>query len=221
MMPQQYLTIVAFLVSFVTCFPHSRSSHRSNTLANTPEDPEYIVAVARTITIGNFISTISGFTVGNPGDLCAFIYIKLEYANFVRASTPTVTKPWNSECPIPSKFVINNFVSVSGRGGDVSFTITYGNDTYTCPVSGTEIFANRYYDVNCDNGSRVKVQTDGSSWISISEQFPCAALPFNYTSFGDSLFCDIDDAGVLTCLQLDPNIQIPVLHYEIGSQITS
>ncbi|KAF8867304.1 hypothetical protein BDZ45DRAFT_9657 [Acephala macrosclerotiorum] len=199
MKSQQYLPIAAIIISFATCFPHFRPSRRLNTLANMLEDPEYVEILARTTTIGDFTSTISGFTVGNPGDIGALTTFSgtatanarvADSTSLSATSTtqgtkphktsssdaPVATNPWNSACPVPSKFINNNFVSVSGKGGDASFTITYGNDTYTCPLSGTEVFANGYYDMNCDNGGRARVQTDRSSWISISEQFPCSAV---------------------------------------------
>ncbi|KAE8453700.1 hypothetical protein EG329_009211 [Mollisiaceae sp. DMI_Dod_QoI] len=249
---QQFLATVAFCVSVANCFPQVfRSSRRSNVASvDTPGDPEYGVVLARTITIGDITATISGITLGSPGDVHpvttfsgtgtadpqtpgstgAPITTATEVTKAHKTTSsdaPIATNPWNEACPIPPTFTINNFVSVSGKGGDVSFTITYGNDTYACPLAPREIFALGYYDIHCDNGGRVEVQTDGSSWIFINQKFRCSAVAYtatlrawsNYTSFGASLFCDTDDTGVRTCLQLDPNIEIPVLNYGSGGTI--
>ncbi|KUJ20626.1 uncharacterized protein LY89DRAFT_730657 [Mollisia scopiformis] len=249
MKTQQYLTIVTLFSSFANSFPQSR---RSNTELATP--PE-VAVLARTITIGDTTTTIGGFTVGNPGDggspvttfSGAMGNFRLPEQTDAPVSTstqsgpahrttpsnePVPTNPWNAVCPVPSMFTINNFVFVSGKGGDVSFTVTYGNGTISCPTQGQEVFSLGFYDMSCNNGS-VHAQTDGSSWILVQERYTCpgatgsgsnsAALTAwtNYTTFGESLFCDTDDAAVQTCLQLNPNIEFPVLNYETAGSITS
>lgn len=92
-------------------------------------------------------------------------------------SKPAPTNPWNAACPVPSTFTINNFVFVSGKGGDVSFTVTYGNTTYSCPQEGQEAFGLGYYDLNCGDNRQVHAQTDGSSWILINERYTCYDVP--------------------------------------------
>lgn len=103
MRSHQYLTIIAFLFSFTNCFPQNvNPSRRSNAyLASTPEDPENIAVLARTITIGDNTVTVGNFTVGKPRDAGAATAFATETADLrtletTTGPTATATEPSKS-----------------------------------------------------------------------------------------------------------------------------
>ncbi|CZR58067.1 uncharacterized protein PAC_07957 [Phialocephala subalpina] len=138
--------------------------------------------------------------------------------------------PWAGSCPIPSEFVISNFVS--GSGG-VSLSISYNGGTFKCPNTPyNEVIYNGMNDMYCDDDGLVRVITDGSSWLWISEWSWCNAVPAtsgnmptleastNYTNFGYyALDCTTGTTGKQTCKQAVQDFSIPVVSYSLRGTI--
>ncbi|KAE8452523.1 hypothetical protein EG329_000426 [Mollisiaceae sp. DMI_Dod_QoI] len=143
--------------------------------------------------------------------------------------TPGVN-PWAASCPVPSDFIVNNFVSNSGG---VSLSISYNGGTFTCPNNpNNEVVYNGMNDMYCDDDGLVRVITDGANWLWISEWSWCNAVPANagnmptleaatnYTNFGYyALDCTTDSNGIQTCNQAVKDFSIPVVSYGLGGAI--
>ncbi|KAK0102998.1 hypothetical protein ONS95_000818 [Cadophora gregata] len=149
------------------------------------------------------------------------------------AKLPASTNPYSAACPIPSTYTINNFISYDGPGGDVAFTISYGDGVFTCPNKFEHsTSSNGRFTLDCDDDGLVRVVTDGFSYVYVTEKFWCGEVPgpagsyatlqssANYTFPADTLFCDTDDINIRTCLQLDPDIVIPAQTYSAGGTIS-
>ncbi|CZS90632.1 uncharacterized protein RCO7_06825 [Rhynchosporium graminicola] len=146
---------------------------------------------------------------------------------------PSSTNPYSATCPIPTSYTINNFISYDGPGGDVALTISYGSAVFTCPNTfAHSSSSNGRFTLDCDDDGLVKIVTDGFSYINVQQKFWCDEVPkppgsyatlqasANYTIPAGTLFCEIDDINIRTCLQLDPDITIPVQSYTSGGTIS-
>ncbi|KAL2067250.1 hypothetical protein VTL71DRAFT_1674 [Oculimacula yallundae] len=146
---------------------------------------------------------------------------------------PSSTNPYSATCPIPSTYVINNFISYDGPGGDVALTISYGSGVFTCPNTFEHSSSsNGRFTLDCDDDGLVKVVTDGKTYVYVVQKFWCDEVPkppgsyatlqssANYTFPADALFCETDDINIRTCLQLEPDIIIPVQSYTAGGTIS-
>ncbi|KAE9374672.1 hypothetical protein N431DRAFT_464906 [Stipitochalara longipes BDJ] len=142
------------------------------------------------------------------------------------------TNPWAVQCPVPASYTISNFTSqpgFNGSAGYFSLKISYGIGTFTCPIS--RYLSSKSSGTECDSNGLATINSDGFSWIDISEWFWCLDVPqqhdsmstlatsARFSNLGAVLTCNKNQNGTTICKQTESQLQIPVQEYGRGGII--